>query len=62
MLIFEYKSELCCSDTGLMNDSILCTEKQQSPNKDVVSPSAGVTSKAIVLGMLTNVVWFLALC
>ena len=38
--------------TVLMNDSILCTDQQQSPDKDVVSPSAGVTSEAIVLGML----------
>jgi len=31
---------------------ILCIDQQQFPNKDVVSPSAGVTSEAIVLGML----------
>ena len=57
MLICEYRYELSCSDTGLINDSILCTDQQQSPNKDVVSPSAGVTSGAIVLGMLMNVVF-----
>jgi len=56
MLVCEYRSDvrrdLSCSDTVLMNNSILCTDQQQSPNKDVVSPSAGVTSEAIVLGML----------
>ena len=57
MLICEYRSELSCSDTGLTNDSILCTDQQQSSDKDVVPPSAGVTSEAIVLGMLMNVVF-----
>ena len=52
MLVCEYRSDLSCSDTVLMNDSIFCTDQQQSPDKDVVSPSAGVTSKAIDLGML----------
>jgi len=52
MLVCEYRSDLSCSDTVLMNDSILCTDQQQSPDKDVVSPSAGVTSEAIDLGML----------
>ena len=41
-------------DTVLINDSILGTDL---PNKDVVSPSAGVTSEAIFLGMLMNVVF-----
>jgi len=52
MLLCECRSDLSCSDTVLMNDSILCTDQQQSPDKDVVSPSAGETSEAIVLGML----------
>jgi len=57
MLISEYRTELSCSDTDLMNGSILCTDHQQSPNKDVVSPSADVTSEALVLGMLMNVLF-----
>ena len=57
MLIFEYESELCCSDTGLINDTLRCIDKQQSPNKHVVSPPDDVPSEAIVLGMLMNVVF-----